>query len=87
MKNMMVLGIHGKLKGESIPLLARIVTLADSFDAMASHRPYRYSLSVELIKREIEKNKGTQFDPNICDTFFEILENDYSTISSIQDKF
>lgn len=80
-------GYPGKLAGEAIPLLARIVSIADSFDAMASQRPYRYSLSVELIKRELEKNKGLQFDPNICDKFIEILEDDFSSISDIQNKY
>lgn len=80
-------GYPGKLIGDTIPLLARIVSIADSFDAMASQRPYRYSLSVELIKRELEKNKGSQFDPNICDKFIEILEDDFSSISDIQNKY
>lgn len=80
-------GYPGKLSGESIPLLARIVSIADSFDAMASHRPYRYGFSVELIKREFEKNRGTQFDPLLCDIFIEILENDYPTISNIEQKY
>jgi len=80
-------GYPGALEGEKIPYLARIVSIADSFDAMASRRPYRYSLSMEVIKREIEKGKGTQFDPRISDKFIEILENDVETIKEIQDKY
>lgn len=80
-------GYPGKLAGDSIPLLARIVSIADSFDAMASQRPYRYSISIELIKRELEKNKGLQFDPDLCDKFIEILENDFDSILTIQNKY
>lgn len=80
-------GYPGKLSGDSIPLLARIVSIADSFDAMASQRPYRYSISIELIKRELEKNKGIQFDPDLCDNFIEILENDFNSILNIQNKY
>lgn len=80
-------GYPGRLVGDSIPLLARIVSIADSFDAMASHRPYRYSISVELIKREFEKNRGIQFDPKLCDVFIDILENDFESILEIQNKY
>lgn len=80
-------GYPGQLSGASIPFLARIVSIADSFDAMASQRPYRYSLSVELIKRELEKNKNSQFDPEICDKFIQILEEDFNSIADIQSKF
>ena len=54
---------------------------------MASRRPYRYSLSVELIKKEIEAGKGTQFDPALADKFINILEENYDMIKKIQDKF
>ncbi len=80
-------GYPGKLVGESIPLLARIVAIADSFDAMASQRPYRYGLSVELIKRELQHNEGSQFDPTLCQKFIEILEDEYTSIMEIQKKY
>ncbi|MBM4017412.1 MAG: HD-GYP domain-containing protein [Planctomycetes bacterium] len=50
------------LKGDQIPLLARIVGLADSFDAMTSNRPYRPMLPLDQVRREIERHTGTQFD-------------------------
>ena len=63
------------LKGEEIPFYARIVAVADSYDAMNSKRIYRKSLSKEIIRSEIEKNKGLQFDPQIADTFLELFDS------------
>jgi two-component system sensor histidine kinase ComP len=57
------------LKGEAIPRIARIIALADSYDAMTSERPYRKSLSEEEAIREILKNSGVQFDPEIVKIF------------------
>lgn len=53
------------LKGEEIPLVSRIISVADAYDAMASDRPYRNALSEEEIVKELIKNSGTQFDPKI----------------------
>lgn len=80
-------GYPARLKGEDIPLLVRIVTIADTFDAMASRRTYRNSLPLDVIISEFEKNKGTQFDPEITDVFLNILKNDYSKIEKIQEKY
>jgi putative nucleotidyltransferase with HDIG domain len=60
-------GYPDGLKGEAIPLLARIVGLADAFDAMTSNRPYRPMLPLEHVRREIERNVGTQFDVRVVD--------------------
>ncbi|MDD5136337.1 MAG: HD-GYP domain-containing protein [Candidatus Omnitrophica bacterium] len=57
------------LKGEQIPLLARIVAVADAFDAMTTDRPYRPKKSFKEAIAEIEKNAGTQFDPEVCAAF------------------
>ncbi|MHB8124095.1 MAG: HD domain-containing phosphohydrolase [Desulfitobacteriaceae bacterium] len=54
------------LKGEAIPRVARIIALADSYDAMTSERPYRNAMSEEEALIEIKKNSGTQFDPEIA---------------------
>jgi response regulator RpfG family c-di-GMP phosphodiesterase len=62
-------GYPDGLSGEGIPLLARIISLADSFDAMLSNRPYRQALSLRKVQEEIEKNAGIQFDPNIVCSF------------------
>ena len=80
-------GYPGKLKGEDIPYLARIAAVADSFDAMTSKRTYRDSLPLDVVNGELEKCKGTQFDPNIADAFLDILNNQYSDISQIQSKY
>ncbi len=61
------------LKGEEIPLEARIVCVADSFDAMATDRAYRPHLSKEVIISELEKGKGTQFDPKIAQAMLNLI--------------
>lgn len=64
-------GYPRRLKGEKIPLKARILTVADAFDAMTSERPYRKALSEDAAVEEIRKNAGTQFDPVIAKLFIE----------------
>lgn len=80
-------GYPGKLKGEEIPLLARIAAVADSFDAMTSKRTYRNSLTLDIVRDEIEKCKGSQFDPNCADAFLDILSNEYEKIEEIRTKY
>ncbi len=62
-------------KGEDIPLIARMICVADSFDAMNSNRVYRKKLTKEDILNEIETNKGKQFDPDIADIFLRLIKN------------
>ncbi|MGO4889428.1 HD-GYP domain-containing protein [Anaerobacillus sp. MEB173] len=62
-------GYPSGLKGEEIPLFARIVAVADTFDAMSSKRIYRKELSVDYVLNEMAENKGLQFDPEIMDVF------------------
>ncbi len=62
------------LVGKDIPLLARILTVADAYDAMTQDRPYRKALSRSKAKDELKKNAGTQFDPQIVLVFLEYLE-------------
>jgi putative nucleotidyltransferase with HDIG domain len=62
-------GYPDKLKGTSISQLARIVTVADAFDAMTSDRPYRKSFSFEFAARAIESESGRQFDPAVVVAF------------------
>jgi len=63
------------LKGEQIPLGARIFAIADTFDAMTSDRPYRAAQSVSSGRREIERHAGKQFDPEIVKVFLEVPEH------------
>ncbi|WP_288526085.1 HD domain-containing phosphohydrolase [uncultured Clostridium sp.] len=60
------------LKGDEIPLLARIINVVDSYDAMTNKRVYKKSLSSEEAKKELKKNSGTQFDPIIVEKFLEL---------------
>src|SRR5262245_61038020 len=62
-------GFPDGLKGEQIPFEARLVSVADAFDAMTSVRPYRPSLSVEQAIHELEHGKSVQFDPAVVDAF------------------
>ncbi len=62
-------GYPDRLAGESISLLARILAVADCFDAMTSDRPYRKGLPVEIALAEIEKGAGSQFDPVLAEVF------------------
>lgn len=57
------------IRGEQIPLLGRVICIADSFDAMTTDRPYRKGLSIEQAIYELNKNKGKQFDPDLVDIF------------------
>lgn len=69
-------GYPDKLKGEEIPEIARIIGVADAYDAMTSKRSYRGVLSQEIVRREVEKGKGTQFDPQIADIMLTLMEED-----------
>ena len=62
-------------KGEDIPLIGRMICVADSFDAMNTNRVYRKKLSKEKIIDEIETNKGKQFDPKIADIMLGLIKN------------
>jgi putative nucleotidyltransferase with HDIG domain len=68
-------GYPDRLKGEEIPLAARIVTLADAFDAMTSTRPYRVGLPLEFAMREMQKMAGRQFCPACVDAFVRVLKS------------
>ena len=65
-------GYPDRLSGEQIPPGARILAVADTYDAMTSQRPYREAMSTEKACTEIECGKGTQFDPEIADAFLRI---------------
>jgi putative nucleotidyltransferase with HDIG domain len=67
-------GYPDGLRGEENPLLARILSVADAFDAMTSDRTYRRALSVEVTKEEFRRNRGSQFDPEPVDALLYLLE-------------
>jgi len=62
------------VKGDEIPLGARIVTVADSYDAMTSDRPYRSAMSPEQAIAELKRCSGTQFDPIVVETFLKVIK-------------
>lgn len=65
-------GYPDRLKGEEIPLLARIASIADAFDAMTTDRSYRPALSLDMAYQRILQGKGSQFDPGLIDIFVEV---------------
>ena len=64
------------LKGEEIPMVARVVSVADTYDAMVSTRPYRKGLDPKIAYDEIVKHRGTQFDPVVVDAFLRAFQNE-----------
>ncbi len=66
-------GYPDGLSGEAIPLGARIISVADAYDAMISDRPYRAGLPHEEAVRRIVENRGRQFDPNVVDAFLAVM--------------
>ncbi|WP_442891727.1 HD-GYP domain-containing protein [Dissulfurispira sp.] len=63
-------GYPDGLKGDEIDIAARIIAVADSFDAMTSNRPYRQGLSLDTAFEELRKHAGAQFDPQVVSAFF-----------------
>lgn len=80
-------GYPGKIAGEEIPLFARIAAVADTFDAMTTKRSYRNALPLDVVRAEIVRVNGTQFDPQVADVFLDILDNHYDEILQIQEKY
>ena len=68
-------GYPDGLSGEDIPEVARILCVADAFDAMSTTRVYRKAMDREYIMGQFETNRGTQFDPNVVDIFFKAVED------------
>ncbi len=66
-------GYPSGISGEAIPFGARIISVADSFNAMVSDRPYREGLSLEAAMRELRENSGSQFDPVVVDAFLKLM--------------
>ncbi len=69
-------GYPNGLERENIPEIARIIAVADAYDAMASDRSYRKLLPQDVVREEILKGKGTQFDPDIAEAMLQIMEED-----------
>ncbi len=67
-------GYPSRLKGEEIPIGARIISVVDSFIAMLSRRPYRHVRSIKEAVQEIKANSGTQFDPKVVESFLKVVQ-------------
>ncbi|MGZ8630892.1 MAG: HD-GYP domain-containing protein [Actinomycetota bacterium] len=67
-------GYPSGLRGERIPLAARVFAIADSFDAMTSDRPYRAAMPAERALEEIRQGAGTQFDPSVVRAFLDLVD-------------
>lgn len=65
--------IHCGLKGENIPLISRILTAADAFDAMIHDCPYRDVLSLNEVKLELIEDSNTQFDENVIKALLSVI--------------
>lgn len=72
-------GYSQGLSGDSIPLIARIFTIADVFDALASPRPYKEALDVDGVVEVMRQGRGTQFDPVLLDAFLSIAREIYDS--------
>jgi HD-GYP domain-containing protein (c-di-GMP phosphodiesterase class II) len=68
-------GYPDSLCGDSIPLEARIVSVADTFDALTSERPYRSAMSVSQAREELARVAGAQLDPNCVNALIHVLDN------------
>ena len=71
------------LKGEEIPLNARIIGIADAFDAMTANRVYRKKLDKDYVIREIKRGSGTQFDPKLVEIMLGLIEKGLIDIDNL----
>ena len=69
-------GYPDKLKGEDIPKIARIIGVADAYDAMTSNRSYRKYLPQDKVRKEFEENKSSQFDSKMAEIMIKIIDED-----------
>lgn len=67
-------GYPDEIGGEDIPLITRIVTVADAYDAMSTNRPYRQALDKEVVRQEFLKTRGAQFDPQVVDAMMDVFD-------------
>jgi HD-GYP domain-containing protein (c-di-GMP phosphodiesterase class II) len=68
-------GYPDRLKGNEIPLIARIIAVADTFDAMTTNRPYQEALTFEFAVEKISKNSGIKYDPQVVEAFNQAIKN------------
>ncbi|OGO05555.1 MAG: hypothetical protein A2Y60_06655 [Chloroflexi bacterium RBG_13_54_9] len=76
-------GYPNKLKGEEIPLGARIIAVADAYDAMTSPRPYRQRLTNEESAQALRDGAGTQWDPDVVEAFLRVAERESRILQTL----
>ncbi len=76
-------GYPAHLEGDQIPLLSRIISIVDAFDAMITERPYKKAYSIDDAIEYLRKGKGTHFDPKLTDLFIEMLETEREKFEEI----
>ncbi len=69
-------GYPDGLTGEDIPEIARIIAVADAYDAMSSQRSYRETLPQDKVREEIQRCSGTQFDPKFANIMIDLIDED-----------
>ena len=74
------------LKGEEIPLDARIIGIADAFDAMTANRVYRNQLDIDVVIAELKRFSGIQFDPALVDILLSLIEDGTIDVTSLYEK-
>ncbi len=78
-------GYPNGLKGEEIPLEGRILAVVDVFDALTHERPYKRAWPLQAALAEIEKGRGTQFDPRVTDTFLSMMRQGEGILAAVPD--
>ncbi len=76
-------GYPAHLEGDQIPLLSRIISIVDAFDAMITERPYKKAYSIDDAIEYLRKGRGTHFDPKLTDLFIEMLETEREKFEEI----
>ncbi len=71
------------LRGEEIPLFARIISVADTFDAMTSNRVYRHQMDTDYVMNEMKRGRGSQFDPDALDAFLRLVDRGVINLDKI----
>ena len=79
-------GYCAGLKGEEIPLDARIIGIADAFDAMTANRVYRKQLDIDVVIAELKRCSGTQFDPHLVEILLSLIEDGSIDVESLYEK-
>lgn len=78
-------GYPDRLEGNDIPIESAIISIADSFDAMTTFRPYKPTMTVDQAVEEIFENRGKQFHPDFCDVFIQMYQDNKDVLTRITD--